>query len=214
MRFIQPSRRQPCLPASHMPLCRVPPSPHARAPRVRVHAFPSRPFYSRRSYYTLRAACGRKSCRKESRKSCLRPRVPWNETAGTRHLRDANKDRSPNMVFSCQVARQTPPSCYAQGHVQGTRAESMFMCAGHSLRASTELHGTRRMFRASVFLWRFQFHFLDLLFCRQNSFYNAIIPLILHGRNYHFNEFKRGYFELEKPVSCRCSWGCPSSTRH
>jgi hypothetical protein len=111
----------------------------------------------------------------ENRKSCLRPRVAWNETAGTRHLQDANKSRSPNMVFSCQVTRQIPPSCCAQVHVQGTRAESMFMCAGHSLQASTELHGTRRMFRASVFLWRFHSHYLSSFFCRQ-----ILFTLLLH----------------------------------
>lgn len=64
LRFIQPSRRGLYLSASYMPLHRVPPSLHARAPRVRLHAFPSRLSRVRRSYYTLRTTYGRKSCRK------------------------------------------------------------------------------------------------------------------------------------------------------
>lgn len=125
----------------------------------------------------------------EKRKSFSRSRFAWNETAGTRHLRDANMDISPNMVLSCQVTRQTPPFCCAQGRVQGTRAGSYVHSVGHSPRASTELHGTRRKFRASVMLWRFYFHFFDLLFLSPNSFYTIIKPYFPPNKNGNFNEF-------------------------
>ena len=100
----------------------------------------------------------------EKRKSFSRSRFAWNETAGSRHLRDANMSRSSNMVCSCQYARRTPPSCYAQGRVQGTRAGSYVHSARHSSQSPAEFHGARRMFRAPIMLWSFQFHFFCLLF--------------------------------------------------
>ena len=101
----------------------------------------------------------------ENRKSCLQPRVAWNETAGTRLLRGANMDQSPNMVCSCQChSRQIPPSCCAQAsrarharrvcvHVCRTFPASLYRVSRHAPQVSRV-----------CFPMAFLFSFLDLLF--------------------------------------------------
>lgn len=111
----------------------------------------------------------------ENRKSCLRPRVAWNETAGTRHLQDANMNRSSNMVFSCQVARQTTSFLLRAGtrarharrvyvHVCSTFPAGLYRVARHAPHVSRV-----------CFPMAFSFSFFASFFCRQ-----ILFTLLLH----------------------------------